>query len=124
MEVAPTANPPVAKIIDFKKFKYLEAKKEKEAKKSAHEQEVKEIRLGPFTAKGDLEIRIKKAREFLTHRDRVKISIIFHGREITRKEFGYEMINKITSSLSDVAKVERSPKMEGKQLTAILAPIK
>lgn len=123
VEVAPAAKPPVVRIIDFKKFRYLEAKKEKEAKKSSHEQELKEIRLGPFTAQGDIEVKTKRAREFLTEGNRLKMTVIFHGREITRKEFGFDIVNKIIRSLADVSKVEQAAKMEGRQLITILIPL-
>lgn len=124
VEVSSNTNPPVGKIIDFKKFKYLETRKEKEAKKAAHEQEIKELRLGPFTAQGDLETRIKRVKEFLNAGDRVKLTVIFRGREITRKEFGFEITNKIIKAVSDVGKVERPSKMEGRQLITFLSPLK
>lgn len=124
VEISAYASPPVAKIIDFKKFKYLESKREGESKKKDHQQEIKEIRLGPFTQEGDLQVRIKRIRTFLEEGHKVKITVIFRGREITRKEFGFQLLAKITGSLSDIIKVDKPPQMMGRQLITILSPQK
>ncbi|HCM37496.1 TPA: translation initiation factor IF-3 [Patescibacteria group bacterium] len=117
VEIASNAQPPVAKLIDFKKFKYLEAKKTREEKKKQKNVGVKEIRLRPFIGQHDLDTRLARAKEFLTDGNQLKISIPFRGREITRKEFGHDVLNRFLSALSDI-KVVRPAHFEGKVLIA------
>jgi len=124
VEVAPSANPPVCKIIDFKKFKYLEAKKHQEEKRKSKKVEIKEVRLTPFIAKNDFDFRIKKAEEFLKEGNKVKITVKFHGRQLTRKEFGYKLIAKAKERLAFCSKLEVEPKFVGNQLEMLLSPIK
>lgn len=119
VEIAPNAKPPVAKLIDFKKFKYQEAKKERENRKSAKNVGVKEIRLRPFTGKHDFDTRVVQTSEFLREGNQVKISVFFRGREIIRKEFGYEMMKRFIGALESV-RVVREPHMEGKNLVAMV----
>ncbi|RJQ29959.1 translation initiation factor IF-3 [Candidatus Parcubacteria bacterium] len=123
VEIAPKANPPVAKLIDFKKFKYLEAKKTQEEKKKQKNVGVKEIRLRPFIGDHDLEVRTEQAKEFLASGNQVKISIPFRGREITRKEFGFDVMRKFMAELADT-KVVREPHFEGRIMVATIAPDK
>lgn len=120
VEIAPTAKPPVAKLIDFKKFRYQEAKKERDSRKSQKNVGVKEIRLRPFIGQHDLETRVKQAKEFLTDGNQVKINVMFRGRENLRKEFGFAVIKKFISALEKV-KVVREPHFEGRALSATLA---
>lgn len=120
--VAEKANPPVAKIIDFKKFKYQEDKKEQAGKKKAKQQEVKEFRFTPFIAPNDFEMRVKRARKFLEKDDKVKLTVKFIGRQITRKEFGEELLKKATDLLEEVSAVESPPKWQGRLLTTTLRP--
>jgi len=117
--VAPSAKHPVAKIIDFKKFKYQQNKKQRESGKSS-KVELKEIRFSPFIADGDLETRLERIKEFLGDGDRVKIVVKFSGRQITRKEFGYELLTKILESLEGVAVADGESKLQGKQLYQII----
>jgi len=124
VEIAPNANPPVVKLIDFKKFKYLEAKKERQSKKTVKNVGIKEIRLSPFISEHDFKIRITKGEDFLKTGNQLKISIPFHGREITHKEFGMEVANKALTYLQTVGKVIKSPHFEGKVLVSILSPAK
>ncbi|OGD62579.1 translation initiation factor IF-3 [Candidatus Beckwithbacteria bacterium RBG_13_42_9] len=124
VEVAEKANPPVCKIIDFKKFKYQEDKKEQAGKKKSKQQEVKEFRLTPFIAQNDFEIRIKRAMETLTTGDKVKLTVKFVGRQITRKEFGENLLKKAIEKLREVSKVESPPKWQGKLLSLVLKPNK
>ncbi len=124
VEIAPMAKPPVAKIIDFKKFKYLEAKKEKEGKAASGKVELKEIRFTPFIAQGDLDSRVGRMKEFLGDGDRVKIVIKFTGRQITRVEFGHDLIKKILAQLEGIATADGVAKLQGKQLFLILNPSK
>ncbi len=123
VEVSPFAKPPVAKIIDFKKFKYQQAKKQRESNKKA-KVELKQVRFTPFIAQGDLDNRLEKIKGFLKDGDRVKIVVKFVGRQITRKEFGYDLINKVVESLSEEAVPDGQPKQQGKQLYLILNPKK
>lgn len=124
VEIAPMAKPPVAKLIDFKKFKYLEAKKERDGKSSSNKVELKEIRFTPFIAQGDMDSRLKKIREYLGDGDRVKIVVKFTGRQITRVEFGHELIKKVLAGLEGAATPDGVAKLQGKQLFLILNPAK
>lgn len=122
VEIAPKANPPVAKIIDFKKFLYQQEKKKREEKKKSRVSETKEVRLGPFMNDHDLEVMVRRAREFLNHGDKVKFVVKFIGRQITHPEFGKNVLNKALTQLSDISKTEREPHFEGKQLIVIVVP--
>lgn len=121
--VAESAKPPVAKIIAFTKFKYQQQQKEAQGKKKAKTVEIKEVRLTPFMAEGDFEQRLKKAAKFLEGGDKVRLTVKFVGRQITRKEFGENLLNKAIEGLSAVSKVEFPPKMQGKLLFTQLQPI-
>ncbi len=122
VEIAPMASPPVARIIDFNKFLYMQEKKKKEEKKKAKVSETKEIRLGPFMDDHDLEVMIRRAREFLGDNDKVRLVVKFIGRQIVHPEFGRETLNKVLKAVEDVAKIERDPHFEGKQLITIIIP--
>ncbi|QQG40664.1 MAG: translation initiation factor IF-3 [Candidatus Levyibacteriota bacterium] len=124
VEIAPSAKPPVAKIVDFKKFLYQEAKKKKEEKKKAKVPETKEIRLGPFMNNHDLDVMVRRARTFLENGDKVKLVVKFVGRQITHPEFGKDITKKSIDHLSDISKIEREMKFEGKNLITILSPEK
>lgn len=121
VEVAARANPPVAKIINFKKFRYLEAKKEKEEKKGQKGGETKEVLFTPFIAQNDINTRIKKIREFLKEGNKVKLRVLFKGRELTKKDFGYRLIDKVTSELGEEAKKEGEAKFMGRELFVTLS---
>lgn len=124
VEISPNAKPPVCKLIDFKKFKYLQAKKERQDKKGSRDSQTKEIRLGPFTDTHDLNVRIKRTDKFLKDGHRVKAVVRFMGREIAKKEFGQATINKFIEGLKDKGKVDIAPHFEGRTLVAILSPLK
>ena len=124
VEVAPAAKPPVAKLIDYKKFRYQEAKKRKEERKKTKGGELKVIRLSPFIAKADLDLRIKRTKEFLAEGDKVKIEIRFFGRQLTKKEFGYKILKVFIDRLIEEAKPEQEPKWMGKRLIMTLVPSK
>lgn len=124
VEIAPAAKPPVAKIIDFKKFLYQEAKKSREEKKKAKSSETKEIRLGPFMSSNDLNVMIRRARDFLQDGNKVRLVVIFSGRQITHPEFGHRVLDKIINDLSDISKIERERRLEGKKLMTIISPQK
>lgn len=124
VEVGPNAQPPVAKIIDFKKFKYEKAKAEREAKKKTHETEVKEFKIGPFIGKADLDMRIRRMKEFLEDKDRVKFIVRFPGRSITHPELGFEKINEVAAALNGIGHLENEPRRQGKQIEAHFVPEK
>jgi len=121
VEVAAKARPPVARLIDFNKFLYQQSKKKQEEKKKAKSSETKEIRLGPFMSDNDLQVMIRRGREFLEDGDKIRLVVRFRGRQITRSEFGRGVINKVVDSLKDISKVDREPKFEGRQLVAMLS---
>lgn len=124
VEIAPNAKPPVAKIINFKKFLYQEEKKKREEKKKAKVSETKEVRLGPFMDDHDLQVMIRRSREFLTDGNKVRLVVRFAGRQITHPEFGQAIIDKVIADLTDVSKIEKEKRLEGKQLIAIISPEK
>lgn len=124
VEVASKADPPVAKIVDFRKFRYQEQRKHLVGKRRSKAQDLKEIRFTPFIAENDFNTRIKKAREFLEEGDKVVLVVKFVGRQITRKEFGYELIKRAYNQLQELSTMEREPALKGKLLTTVLAPSK
>lgn len=124
VEIAGKAKPPVCRLIEFKKFKYLEAKKERLSKKGVKDTVTKEVRLRPFTDDHDLEVRYKMAQKFLTAGHKVKFIVKFNGREISKKEFGYEVLNKISRNLESFGKVDRPPYPEGRTLVMVFSPSK
>lgn len=122
VEIAPNAVPPVAKLVDFKKFLYQQEKKKREEKKKAKVTETKELRLGPFMSDNDLETMKNRAQGFLEDGDKVRVVVRFRGRQVTRPQFGFEIIRKLSDKLSAISKIEKEPKLEGKQMIAILTP--
>ncbi|HDL17743.1 MAG TPA: translation initiation factor IF-3 [Bacteroidetes bacterium] len=116
VEIAPDAKPPVCKILDFGKYRYEITKKEKDQRKRQHVIHVKEIRLRPKTEEHDLAHKIKHAKRFLEEGNRLKATVLFRGRELVYKKFGYDLINRVVQQLSDVAKVEKGPIEEGRNL--------
>jgi translation initiation factor IF-3 len=122
VEVAPQAEPPVVKLMDFGKYQYERAKREREARKARKEIEVKEIRLRPKTGEHDLAFKIRQARSFLEDGAKVKVRIRFRGREITHPEVASAQLARIAEELSDVSTVEVSPGFEGRTILMILAP--
>lgn len=122
VEIAPKATPPVAKIIDFKKFLYQEEKKKKEEKKKSKASETKEVRLGPFMSENDLLVMEKRARDFLLAGDKVRFVVFFSGRQITHPEFGHRVLDKVIADLNDISKVDRERRLEGKKLIILVSP--
>lgn len=122
VEVAPKAQPPVCKIIDFKKFKFLESKKKQAGQKKAKKVGLKEIRLSLFMAPNDFAYRLKRAKEFLKQGHKVKFGLLFRGRQITKRELGFELFNKAIEELGFMAKVDSRPKIVGKRLGMSLSP--
>ena len=122
VEIAPTAKPPVAKIIDYGKFRYLQQKKEKDSKKSQVQIKVKEIKIKPNIDTHDFETKLKHAREFLVKGNKVRIVCMFRGREMLYISLGDKVVKQFCQKLSDIATVEASPKMMGRTMTTVLAP--
>ena len=118
--VAPNANPPVCKIMNYGKYKFEQAKKEKESRKNQKVVEVKEIRVGPNIGDHDFEFKCKNARSFLENGNKVKFTLKFRGRELNNIKAGEEVLNKIITALEDVANVEKKPFLEGKTMFIIL----
>ncbi len=122
VEVAATADPPVCRIIDFGKFTYEQKKKASEAKKKQVIITVKEVKFRPGTDDHDYNFKVKHARDWLSEGDKVKATIFFRGREITHRELGAELLQRLEQDLSEVGEVEQRPKMEGNQMFLIFAP--
>lgn len=123
VEVAPTAAPPVCRLLDYGKYKYEQAKKEQEARKSQKAPLLREVRLRPKIGNHDFEAKARVARKLLTDGAKVKTTILFRGREITHPELGWKLLQRMSETLKDVASLDRQPVMLGKQLNIILAPI-
>lgn len=122
IEIAPSANPPVAKIIDFGKFKYQEEKKAKEASKKSKPSELKEIRFSPFIGEGDYQTRLKRIDEFLTDKDKVKLVVYFKVKQLGSKSFGYDILSRILKDLGQGINVDMKPKFLGRNLVMIISP--
>ncbi|HAR97478.1 MAG TPA: translation initiation factor IF-3 [Syntrophus sp. (in: bacteria)] len=124
VEVAPAANPPVCKIMDYGKFRYQQSKKLALAKKSQSTIQVKEMRIRPKTEAHDLEVKIKHIRKFLEQGDKVKITMMFRGREIAYTENGRRIMESVKESLAEISQVDQYPKLEGRNMVMILSPKK
>ena len=122
IEVAPNSDPPTCKIMNYGKYKYEQKKKSQEAKKKQTIITVKELKLRPRTDTGDLQTKLKHARKFLEQGNKTKITIRFRGREMVHQEIGKEQLDKVMKALEDISVVEAEPKMEGRQMFAMLAP--
>jgi translation initiation factor IF-3 len=123
VEVAPDANPPVCRLIDYGKYLYNLKKRAKDAKKRQHIIHVKEIKMKPTINKHDLEIKIRHAREFIEAGDKVKLTVIFKGRAITHPELGMDLLQRLKEEVSDIAVVEQEPKLEnGRNMIMVLKP--
>ncbi len=123
VEVAPNANPPVCRIMDFGKFQYEKQRRERKAKKQQTKIEVKEIQLRPKTDDHHIGFKVKNARKWLSEGKKVRVRIRFRGREITHPEIGRDRLEKIRDELKDVGQVEQMPNMEGRDMLMILAPL-
>ena len=121
VKIAPNAKPPVCKIIDYGKYRYEQARKEKEAKKKQKTVEVKEIRLSPNIDTNDLNTKVSAAKKFLEHGDKVKITLRFRGREMAHMNASKHILDDIAEKLADVSVVEKAPKIEGRSISLVLA---
>lgn len=122
VEVAPTARPPVVKIMDYGKYRFEQAKAARAARKKQHNVQVKEVKYRPGISEHDFEFKTRHARTFLKEGNKVKLTMMFRGRQITHPEFGQDVLNRVYDSLQDVAKVEMNAKLEGRNMTMVLAP--
>lgn len=122
VEVAPLARPPVCKIMDYGRFKYQQSKKAQEAKKRQTVVQVKEVKVRPKTEIHDFQVKLKKVREFLDEGNKVKVTVMFRGREVTLPQKGLEQLQKMVDELGAEAKVETPPKREGRTMFMMLAP--
>ncbi len=121
VEVAPTAQPPVCRILDYGKYRYEQGKKEKEARKSQKVIVIKEVRLRPKIDDHDLETKGKQARSFLEEGHKVKMTVLFRGREMAHQEIGREVLNHMIDMLKEVALIEQAPRVEGRNMTMMLS---
>ena len=121
VKIAPTAKPPVCKIVDYGKFKYEQTRKEKEAKKKQKTVEIKELRLSPNIDTNDLNTKINAARKFISKGDRVKVTLRFRGREMAHMNKSKHILDDFAQALSDIAVVDKAPKVEGRSMTMFLA---
>jgi translation initiation factor IF-3 len=122
VEVSPSATPPVCKIMDYGRFKYEQDKKLQEAKKKQSTFQVKEIKVRPKTGDHDLDVKLGRIRKFIDKRDKVKVTCMFRGREITLSERGRDLLRRIAEEVEDIALVEQAPKFEGRTMMMILSP--
>ena len=121
VKIAPTAKPPVCKIVDYGKYRYEQMRKEKEAKKKQKTIDIKEVRFSPNIDTNDLNTKINQARKFLSKGDKVKVSIRFRGRELAHTEIGIDILNNFAAQLEDVAVIEKPAKVEGRSMVMFLA---
>ncbi|OGD84477.1 translation initiation factor IF-3 [Candidatus Curtissbacteria bacterium RBG_13_40_7] len=124
VELAPDAKPPVAKLIEFKKFKFQQEKKEKEARRHTKQVELKEVRVSPFIGDHDLQTALERIKKFIGDGDLVKISIVFTGRQMAHPEFGLKMLQKIMGNLGDTVEKEREGRFEGRRFVSMIRGIK
>jgi translation initiation factor IF-3 len=122
VEVAPNARPPVVRLMDYGRFKYEQAKAEKEAKKHQHTVEVKEVKFRPKIEDHDFDFKTRHAREFIEQGNKVKVTIMFRYRELRRPELGIELLDRITEQLGDIAQVQSRSGLEGRNMTMMLVP--
>lgn len=124
VEISPNADPPVCRVMDYGKFLYEDSKRKAAARKNQKQIQVKEIKFRPGTDIGDYEIKLRKLREFLSDGDKTKVTIRFRGREMAHKELGMDLLKRVESDLEEYGSVEQFPKLEGRQMVMVLAPLK
>ena len=122
VEIVPDAQPPVAKVMDYKKHLYDQKQKAKEAKKNQKQTQLKEMKLRPGTEEADYQVKLRKIREFLEDQDKVKVSIRFRGREMAHQQIGLQQLEKVIADTADIGNVEQAPKIEGRQMGMLLGP--
>ncbi len=122
VEISPNANPPVCKIMDYGRYRYEQTKKQAEAKKKQVTSDVKEIKVRPKTGDHDLDVKIGHIKRFLDKKDKVKVTVMFRGREITLSQMGKEVLDKVVQETAELAVVEQAPKLEGRNMFMVLSP--
>ena len=120
VEVAPTAVPPVCRIIDYSKYKYEQEKREKEARKKQKIVHIKEIRLGPKIGEHDYQFKLRNLEDFLKRGDKVKVSMMFRGREMTHMDLGRKILDRVSSDISQIGEIEERPRLEGRVITMVI----
>jgi translation initiation factor IF-3 len=124
VEISPTADPPVCRIMDYGKFRYQQSKKIQDARKSQTTIQVKEIRLRPKTEEHDLEVKVRHIKKFLQQNDKVKVAMMFRGREISYADLGKKVMEKLRDALTDVGVIEMQPRLEGRSMIMVIVPKK
>ncbi|MDQ4133289.1 MAG: translation initiation factor IF-3 [Actinomycetota bacterium] len=124
VEVAPLADPPVCRILDYGKWKYEAAQRDKESRRKSSSAAIKEMKYRPKISEGDFETKTRKVAEFLDHGHKVKLTIMFRGREVAHPDLGMKILNRIADQLTPGAKIEASPKLDGRNMVMVLAPDK
>lgn len=124
VEVAPMARPPVCRIMDYGKFRYEEQRQAREARKKQHQVQLKEVKMRPGIEDHDYQFKMRHARRFLQEGNKVKLTMMFRGRQVAHPEFGRQVMDRVSEELADIAKVESYPQMEGRSMTMVLAPTK
>jgi translation initiation factor IF-3 len=122
VEVSPTAQPPVCRIMDYGKFRYLQKKKVQESRKNQTQVLVKEVKLGSRTSEHDIDFKVNHIRRFLEKKQRVKVSVLFRGREITHPEIGKEMLDKVVEKIQDIGSPEGQSRLEGRNMSILMVP--
>jgi translation initiation factor IF-3 len=122
VEVAPEANPPVCRIMDFGKYKYTQSRRLKEARKKQTTVSVKEVKMGPKTERHDFDFKLKHVRRFLEEGHKAKVTVRFKGREMAHTELGWKMLQRMVTAVSDIAVADNNPRMEGRMLHIMLSP--
>jgi translation initiation factor IF-3 len=122
VEVAPNADPPVCRVMDYGKYKYQASKKAQESKKKSKAIQLKEVRLRPNTEEHDLGFKMKNVKKFLEKRDRVKVSVLFRGREMSHMDVGFTLLRKVAEEVAEVGTIEQPPTREGWRLTMVIVP--
>ncbi len=124
VEIAPQADPPVCRLMDYGKFLFQENKKKQSARKKQQQVHVKEVKFRPGTGEGDYQTKLRNLVRFLTHGDRAKVTMWFRGREMAHQELGRQLLERVEQDLAEYAKVEQEPRLEGRQMVMMLAPKK
>jgi translation initiation factor IF-3 len=122
VKISPNATPPVCKIMDYGKYRFEQAKREKEAKKNQHVMEVKEIRMSPGIGLNDFNVKLKNGQKFLKDGDRVKVTVRFRGREMAHTEIGEELLNSFAEQCAEIATVDKKPKLDGRHMSMFMSP--
>lgn len=122
VKIAPGSNPPVCKVMDYGKFRFEQAKKDKEAKKNQHIVEIKEVRMSPGIGENDFNVKLKNAQKFLADGDRVKVSVRFRGREMAHTNLGEVLLRQFAEKCSEIAVLDKQPKLEGRSMSMFLSP--